>query len=178
MLRTSSANVDDAFEWFVLLVAIVSAIMSQYPEYFYYQSQQGRAPSLLAAAVIVPPLVITIMIWLVGKLASNRGTQAVARVIAWMFVMGTTWANLTSYMIGIVWAIITPVPRLLDDIMIGSSMIGFFLVPPFFTYLAVVPRYRELYPESAFLRSRLRFLIAFILTSLLLFALFVLPTIS
>ena len=155
----SKNDIDDAFEWLIVILGIVSAIMSQYPEYFYaaFSPHPERPVSLKAALSIVPPLVVSVIMWLTGKLSPSKRIQVVAKVTTWMFVIMVTWAMMYNYMLGIAlaaWHFYG------GDLAISVGMLGLFLVGPSITYFAVVPRYREVYPESKFLRSKLRFLAA------------------
>ena len=87
----------------------------------------ARLASLKAAMSIVPPRVITIAIWLTRKLSSRDLVQALAKVVAWMLILGITWANLDSYFLGITWAAWWIVP---NDFVVGFGMIGFFSLRP------------------------------------------------
>lgn len=170
----TKTDVDEAFEWLVLIIGIVSAIMSQYPAYFYTLSPSQRDPSLTAARAIVPPLIITILIWLVGKLSTSKRVQVVVKIAAWMVVIGVTWVNVYNYSLGLTWASgIHYETGMLNNFLTGLGMLGFFLFPPIVTYLAVIPRYREMYPDSTFLKSKLQFIITYIVTQTILFTLVV-----
>lgn len=168
----AKTEVDDAFEWMVLIIGIVSAIMTQYPEYFYTLSPGTADPSLKAAKAIVIPLVITILIWLVGKLATSNRVQVLAKVIAWMVVVGVTCVNVYNYLLGLTWASgIHFETGITNDFAVTLGMLIFFLLPPLFTYFAVVPRYREVYADSTLLKSRIKFVATYIATQAILFVL-------
>lgn len=99
------SDVDEAFEWLIVIVSIVSAILSQYPEYFYTITPiPDRPASLKAAIAIVPPLVAVVFVWLVGELAGRDVVQATAKITAWLMTLDVTWSNLYSYFLGIVWS--------------------------------------------------------------------------
>jgi hypothetical protein len=162
-------DVDEAFEWLIVMLSIVSAILSQYPEYFYTVTPMSSRPTSLKAAMsIVPPLVITIIIWLTGKLSRRRTVQALSRVIAWMITLGITWVNLNLFFQGIMWAAWRIIP---NDLMITTGLLGFSLLCPAVTYFVVMPRYREVYPDLPFFRSRVQFLVVQVVIYILLFAL-------
>jgi len=170
----TKTDVDEAFEWLVLIIGIVSAIMSQYPEFFYSLSPSNIDPSLKAAKTIVPPLIITILIWLLGKLSTNKRLQVVAKVVAWMYVVGVTWLNIYTYSLGLAWASGIPIessPHVLHEFLTGLGMLSFFFFPLIFTYLVVIPKYREMYPDSTFLKSKVQFIITYIITQITLFTL-------
>lgn len=170
----TKADVDEAFEWLVLIIGIVSAIMSQYPTYFYTLSPSTVDPSLKAAKAIVPPLIITILIWLVGKLSTSKRVQVLAKIVAWMVVIGVTWVNVYNYLIGLIWASGFPIEiGITNDIYVTFGILCFFLLPLIFTYFVVAPKYREIYPDSTLLASRFRFIVAYVVTQIFLLALVV-----
>jgi hypothetical protein len=170
----TKTEVDEAFEWMVLIIGIVSAIMSQYPTYFYTLSPGAAEPSLKAAKAIVIPLQITIVIWLVGKLAINKRVQVLAKVVAWMVVIGVTWENVYNYLLGLTWASgIHYETTIMNDFLVMFGTLFFFLFTPIFTYFVVVPKYREMYPDSTLLKSKIKFIITYIVTQTSLFALVV-----
>ena len=158
------SEVDEAFEWTVLIIAVVSAIMIQYPDYFYTMTPGPADPSLKASKALVIPLVLLIIVWLIAKLAINRRVQVFSKVFAWMLVIGFTWANLYQYMLGLIYASgIHYEIGITNDIAVLSGMAGIFLIDPAVTYFVIVPRYRESYPESTLLRSKTKFIITYII---------------
>jgi len=170
----TKTDVDDAFEWMVLIIGIVSAIMIQYPAYFYTMSPGAAEPSLKAAKAIVIPLVITILIWLVGKLAVSKRVQVLAKVVAWMVVTGVTLNNFYNYMLGLIWASgFHYETTILNDVFIALGMLLFFLFPLILPYFVVVPKYREIYPDSTLLSSKIKFIITYAVTQICLFVLVV-----
>ncbi len=173
-IALTKPEVDEAFEWMVLIIGIVSAIMSQYPAYFYTMSPGAAEPSLKAAKVIVIPLAITILIWLVGKLAVSKRAQVLAKVIAWIVVVGVTLNNFYNYMLGLVWASgFHYETTILNDVFVSLGIVLFFSLAPVLTYFVILPKYREIYPDSALLRSKIRFMITYVVTQTCLFVLVV-----
>jgi hypothetical protein len=165
-------DVDEAFEWMVLVIGIVSAIMIQYPEYFFTLTPGSAEPSLKAAKAIVIPLLITILVWLVGKLAVRKPVQVLAKVIAWVFVIDFTVTNYFSYMQGLIWASgFDYIAMGLDSVVVLLGMFLTFLVGPIFTYFVVMPKYREVYPDSLFIRSKIKLVITYIIVQICVFGL-------
>lgn len=167
-------EVDEAFEWMVLVVSIVSAIMIQYPQYFYTLSPGTAEPSLKAAKSIVIPLVMTIFIWLVGKLAVRKPVQVLARVVAWVFVVDVTFGNYYSYIQGLLWfSGFDYLAAGLNDFFVSFGMLLLFLVGPVLAHSVVVPKYREVYPDSSLLRNKLKLLITYVVVQVCVFGLIV-----
>ena len=137
--------------------------MIQYPEYFFTLTPGHAEPSLKAAKAIVIPLLITILIWLVGKLAVRKPVQVLAKVIAWVFVIDFTVTNYFSYMQGLVWASgFDYIAMGLDSVVVLLGMFLTFLVGPTFTHFVILPKYRKVYPESFFLKSKIKLAITYV----------------
>ena len=147
----------------VLVIGIISAIMIQYPEYFYTLSPGVAEPSLKAAKSVVIPLVITIFIWLIGKLAVSKSVQVLTKVVAWVFVTDVTVTNYYSYMQGLIWySGFDYLKAGLNDVFVSLGMLLFLLVGPVLTHFVVAPKYREVYPDSTLLRSRVKLAIMYV----------------
>jgi len=161
-MRLTKPEVDEAFEWMVLIIGIISAIMIQYPEYFYTLTPGVSEPSLKAAKSIVIPMVISIFIWLVGKLAVSSSVQVLAKVVAWVFVTDVTVSNYYSYMQGLIWfSGFDYLEAGLNDVFVGLRMLLFLLVGPILTHFVVVPKYRMVYSDSTLLRNKVKLVIIY-----------------
>lgn len=168
----TKSEVDEAFEWMVLIIGIISAIMIQYPEYFFTLSPGGAEPSLKAAKSIVIPLVIVIFIWLVGKLSVSNSIQVLAKVVAWVFVTDVTVSNYYNYMQGLIWFSGFDYLELgLNDVFVSLGMLLFFLVGPVLVHFVVVPKYRQVYPGSALIRNKVRLVIMYAVIQVCVFGL-------
>jgi len=155
------------------VIGIITAILNQYPEYFYAVTPNPDRPLSLRVAIGVVPMMVTItMIWLIGKVSSRSLVQALAKIIAWLLIIGTTWANLLFYSMGVMIAF--QIPREAATLMTIPGLLGVLLLCPFVTYHVIIPKYRDIYPDVSFLKNKVQliFLIAVtdILLSLLLMA--------
>lgn len=160
----SRRDVDDAFEWLVLVFGIVNAIMVSYPEYFFWGEMYGMPASEVAVKSAVLPLLVTALVWIVGKLATDRRLQVIAKLTAWMFALGVVYGRVFSYLGGAEYIS-------LSSALMGLNMIILSFLIPVFTYVVVMPRYREMYPDSKLLRSKTLFVIVFIFYVILNFSL-------
>lgn len=168
----TKSEVDEAFEWMVLIIGIVSAIMIQYPVYFFTLSPGAAEPSLKAAKSIVIPLVIVIFVWLVGKLAVSNSVQVLAKVVAWVFVTDVTVSNFYSYMQGLIWfSGFDYLEAGLNDVFVSFGMLLFFLVGPVLTHFVVVPKYKEVYPDSVLLRNEIKLVVTYVVIQVCVFGL-------
>ena len=78
----SKRDVDDTFEWLVVIYGIVNAIIVSYPEYFYWGEQYGMPAAEVAVKSTVLPLIVTALIWIVAKLATDIRIQVTAKLTA------------------------------------------------------------------------------------------------
>ncbi len=165
-------EIDEAFEWMVLIIGVISAIMIQYPEYFYTLSPGVAEPSLKAAKSVVIPLVITIFVWLVGKLAVSKSVQVFSKIVAWVFVTDVTVSNYYNYMQGLIWYSGFDYLRAgLNDVFVSLGMLLFLLVGPVLTHFVIAPKYREVYPGSTLLGSKIRLAITYAVIQVCVFGL-------
>ena len=130
---------DEAFEWFVIIIGIVTGIMSGFPEYFWYTAPYDVPPSMKAAKAVIVLLLLTLAIWLIGRL-SARHYQPIAKVIAWIYVSSLTLGYCQTFFMGIGW-----IHTSSTTVALGM-IFGF--APLLLVYKFIVPRYRESYPES------------------------------
>ena len=155
------ADVDEAFELLLVITGIVCAIMSQYPEYFWWTQYPEDFPIALAATrSLILPLIVALTLWIVGKLVTNLRYQAVIKVFAWIYALNLTFGDVLMYMLGSKWLPFGP------EIGAGLGNILFFLVIPSLNYVIVLPRYKKMYAESKFLQSKIMFVVASIVALL------------
>jgi len=158
------SDVDEAFELLLVITGIVSAIMSQYPEYFhgyFAQYPEGFPIALAATRSLILPLVVALTLWMVGKLITNPKYQATIKVFAWMYALNLTFGNILGYMLGSRWLPYEP------NVGAGLGNIVFFFIVPSFNYVIVLPKYRKVYPELKLLQSKIMFILASIVALLL-----------
>lgn len=151
------ADVDEAYELMLVIIGLVSAIMSSYPEYFrsyFTQYPEGFPIALAATRSLILPLVISLALWIVGKLIANLGHQAAIKMFAWMYALNMTVGDVFAYMIGSRWMPMGPA------IGAGIGNIIFLLVVPSINYAIVLPKYKVMYPESKILRNKIIFVVA------------------
>lgn len=166
----TKSEVDEAFEWMVIVIGIVSAIMIQYPEYFFTLTPGTTDPELKAAKAIVIPLTITIIIWLIAKLALNQRVQVFFRLVAWIIVLFIAFDYFYQYTLGLIWASgFHYETTIFNDIFVLLGLILAFGVPPAISYFIVIPRYKQIYPDSMLLNSKSRLLLLFLVMDILLF---------
>jgi hypothetical protein len=144
-------DVDEAFEWLVLIIGIVCGIMNQFPDLFWLVYTSSAPSSLQAAKTVVIPILLTLMIWLIGKFTS-RQYQPVAKVIAWLYVSELLFSYCLMYFWGIEW-----IPR--NNTIVGLGMVILNIIGPVVIFKIIVPRYREIYSDSIFLKSKIRLLL-------------------
>jgi len=153
-------DVDDAFQWLVLIYGIVDAIIVTYPEYFYRAGHYGMPASEVAVKSTVLPLIITALVWIVGKLATDIRVKVTAKLTAWMQALGLVYGILFSYLGGAGY-----IP--LSGLLVGLNMLVFPVLLPIIIFKVVLPRYKEMYPDQNFLRTKTLLIIVYALGGLL-----------
>lgn len=153
-------QLDEAFNWLVLILITASGALSQFPEILYFvlpETQVGVAIWLVR--ILIFPVIVLVLIWLGGYLAKGTEKQTVLKSFSWILALivlfyllifmllsftfpggpaepsGPTQENLPLFMI-LVLSLISPL----------------FLSPLIF-HQVVRPRMREIYPSSKFLTS-------------------------
>jgi hypothetical protein len=160
----SKRDVDEAFEWLVVIYGIVNAIIVTYPEYFYWGEQYGMSVSEVAVKSAVLPLIVTALIWIVAKLVTDIRIQVTAKLTAWLFILILVYGKIYSYLGGAGY-----IP--MSSILTGINMLIILIFIPIITYKVVLPRYKEMYPDQNFLRSKTLLISVYILTMILNFSL-------
>lgn len=163
-------NIDKAFEWLIVVVGIITAIINQYPEYFYRVTPNPDRPFSLRVAIgFVPTMVTITMIWLIGKLSSRSRVQVLSKVIAWMFLIAATWMNLILYVMGVMIGFGTPGETIAQIVPLG--LLGFFILCPIISYYVIIPKYRNIYPDVSLLKRKTRLLFLITVAHILLWIL-------
>lgn len=148
-------NVDEAFEWLMVIIGIVFAILSQYPE-LYWTGSENLPSSIQAARQLVLPLLVIAFLWLAGKLVINENTQVAIKLIAWMIALALAIMNIFTWGFGSGYVTDQPITEFI-------AIIFGFIVNPIFVYGIIVPRYKEIYPNSTFLQSKIKLLLVYII---------------
>ncbi len=156
----SKKDVDEAFEWLVVIYGIVNAIIVSYPEYFYRGEQYGMSASEVAVKSVVLPLIITALIWIVGKLATDIRIRVTAKLTAWMFILMLVYGSIFSYLGGAGYISMSAT-------LTGVNMLIISVLIPLINFKVVLPRYKEMYPDKNFLRSKTLLIIVYIFATIL-----------
>ena len=156
-------DVDHAFEILLVIMGLVMAIFSSHPEALvaggdipYY-----LIPLMLRLTVI--PLLIMLFVWLAAKLSRNEYRQILIKIVAWMIAINYTISFLYLYFRGIGFL---PGTRATEIIL---SVITF-VINPFFVYAVVAPSYKEMYPDATFFKSKKGFIVAYVMSGVILLA--------
>ena len=158
-------DVDGAYEWLIVLVGIIFGIMSSYPDFFWGDIPEASA-SLQAVRIVVLPLVVSAVLWLIGKLLLKPNRMLVVKLVAWMYSLATTIAIFLNYLMGVQFLVIQSES---SQAIVGYSAL--FLVSPVFVYGVVYPLYKRKYPDASFFKNKSWFLLVLSLFILLIIGL-------
>jgi hypothetical protein len=157
-------DVDHAFELLLVIMGLVMSIFSSHPEVLVGDIPDDilfLIPLMLRLTVI--PLLIMLFVWLAAKLSRNEYRQILIKIVAWMIATNYTISFLYLYFRGIGFL---PGSRAEEIIL---SMITF-VINPFFVYAVVVPSYKEMYPDATFFKSKKGFIVAYVISGVILLA--------
>lgn len=139
-------QIDEAFNWLILFLSVVSGALIELPD---------TAEVKKAVAVgLLSPLLVLVMVWLFSHLTDRVEAEVILKSYAWffssfMFLMFITIFGYVAY------------PEISDFLHQTSWLylplaIFFFVAPLVFYATAIQPKYRRIYKDSSFLRSRLK----------------------
>jgi len=150
-------DVDKAFELLLVIIGLVLSIFSSHSEALVNLSNMD--PELLSSILVrftVIPLLVILLIWMIAKLTKNQYLQISSKLVAWMAAINTT--------VGVLYIYFRELGYFPDVRIAGIevvSYIGFFLIP-IFVYFILIPRYRDMYPDSSFFRGQTGFIITYV----------------
>lgn len=152
-----SREVDEAFNWLVLILSTVSGVLVGLPE----TMEVKKAVAL----GLVPPLLVLVVLWLFSHLTGRTSPKIILKSFAWFYTsfMFLTFIFVFAYVtsplfISLFFRPYTPL------VLVGIALAVFFFVAPFVFYsVAIQPKYREDHRDSKLLASRLRPALLYIL---------------
>jgi len=156
-------DVDHAFELLLVIMGLVMAIFSSHPEVLVAGGDIPYYLIPLMLRVTVIPLLIMLFVWLAAKLSRNEYRQILIKIVAWMIAINYTISFLYLYFRGIGF-----LPGTRAEELILSAIT--FVINPFFVYVVVVPSYKEMYPDATFFKSKIGFIVAYVMSGVIILA--------
>lgn len=162
-----ASQLDEAFNWLVLILGIIAGVLSDFPQLLVVHTQWIE---LAVVRLLVFPVIILVFLWLCGLLARNVAFQVVMKSFSWIFASIILMADFVLLILGIFPIYI---PRGPGTTPLGMVIQGLILFSPLyfsiFCLLVVRPRMREAYKDSKFLYSLPRQALTYIAAVLLYF---------
>jgi len=162
-------EIDKAFDWLVLILAVIAAALCQFPEL--YPLKPYEIVSLTLVRVLVFPMVVLATVWLWSYLARKMESKIVLKSFAWIYASFILTADIM-----LLGGTVIPLRRLAGQPSPGGtgsplhiivSLLFLFspplVVPILFCLFVIRPRFRELYKDSKFLYSLPRQALLYIL---------------
>ena len=156
-------DVDHAFELLLVIMGLVMSIFSSHPEVLVAGGDIPYFIIPLMLRLTVIPLLIMLFVWLAAKLSRNEYRQILIKIVAWMIAINYTISFLYLYFRGIGFL---PGTRAEEIILSGIT----FVINPFFVYAVVAPNYKEMYPDATFFKSKKGFIVAYVMSGVILLA--------
>lgn len=140
-MENSHARIDDAFNWFVLILGTLSGTLIGFPDIL--------STKIIFAGSLIPPMLILIFIWLWSYLAEKMEYKVILKSSAWFLAFNILFFDALAFIY-----IAYPQIAVYIGNGIGVLIILAYYVIPFIVYiLAVRPKYRSIFKDSRILRS-------------------------
>ena len=136
-------EIDEAFNWLVLILSILTAALMQYPQLYPFPFPHHLLhPEITIMRLLLLPLTILVIAWLSSHLTQRQKVKIVLKCFAWIFALFILVMDVVLILAAIV----------------GTHYISILVLPGWLiamvVYLGVIRnRYRQLFPESRFLTS-------------------------
>jgi len=162
-------EIDKAFDWLVLILAVIAAALCQFPEL--YPLRPYEIAGLTLVRVLVFPIVVLATVWVWSHLARKMEYKIILKSFAWIyasFILTADIMLLGGTVIPLRRAAAQPSPLAPGSpLQIIVSLLFLFsppiVVPILFCFFIIRPRFRELYKDSKFLYSLPRQALLYIL---------------
>jgi len=151
-------EIDKAFDWLVLILAVIAAAMCQFPEL--YPLKPYEIVGLTLVRVLVFPVVVLATVWLWSHLARKIESKIVLKSFAWIYASFILTADIELLLLGTIMPLrragaqpfLAPGPLLtiFNLLFVASWPL---IIPIIFCLFVIRPRFRELYKDSKFLYS-------------------------
>jgi len=162
-------EIDKAFDWLVLILAVIAAAMCQFPEL--YPLKPYEIVGLTLVRVLVFPVVVLATVWLWSHLARKMEYKIVLKSFAWIYASFVLTADIMLLLMGTVRIRLpgtqfklpapgSPLHTIFNLLFVASWPL---VVPIIFCLFVIRPRLREAYPDSKFLYSLPRQALLYIL---------------
>jgi len=154
-------QLDEAFNWLVLILSTIGGSLSQFPELYPFSSPQVE---LAVLRLMIFPVIVLVFLWLLGLLIRNISYQVVVKAFSWIYAS----IMLVADLVVLIWAIMPSMFEVLEKIvgplggpqatLLGNIVLGLILSSPLyvsilFCLFVIRPRMRETYKDSRFLYS-------------------------
>jgi len=153
-------QIDDAFNWLVLILSTISGVLTGLPETMEVKK--------VVALGLIPPLLVLVVVWLFSHLTERTSLQIILKSFAWFY---------SSFMfLAFVFIFVYVTSPAFISLLFGPAglaqtfrvvlyvMVVSYLVTPFLFYaVAIQPKYRQIHKDSRFLASRIQPALLYIL---------------
>jgi len=140
----SLEEIDEAFNWLVLILTMLAGSLIQYPS-LYPTFANRLDPEIPVMRVILIPLIVLIIFWLGSHLIQNRGIKVVLKCSSWLYSLSILTVDLLFLVGGILGV------HILEN---GLLWIGLASVVPILIYLSLIRKqYQLIYLDSPFLKT-------------------------
>ena len=167
-------QLDEAFNWLVLILITTSGALSQFPEIFYFLPESPVGSAVAIVRIVNFPVIVLVLIWLWGYLTNKTEHQVALKSFSWIFA----FIILLYLLVFHVLSFTRPggPPENGDPQHPLSNFVAVFLIlgsplylSPLLFHRVVRPKMREIYQDSKFLSSLSQEVLTYIAAVLLYF---------
>jgi hypothetical protein len=166
-----TSQLDEAFNWLVLILSTIASALSQFPDLYPFKPEKGVSLALLR--LVVFPVVVLAFTWLWSQLAREGETKVVVKSLSWILASIILMADLMLLIFSAASPYYTTSggyygPPTIVSIGLTLLLLSSPLILPIPLCLRVIrPRMREIYKDSKFLYSLPKQILLYIATALL-----------
>lgn len=156
---SSLDEIDQAFNWLVLILGTITASMLQFP-HLYPVPIWSAQPEISVLKVLLTPMIVLVIFWLSSHLIQRQEAKIVLKCFAWIYAI---W-NLLIDLVLIIGVYLIPLLGPFAGVAVGTIAMPFSLVPALVYAGPIRNQYQLMFPDSRFLNSKkLQALMCFII---------------
>jgi hypothetical protein len=147
IIRIALEEIDEAFNWLVLILGTISATLVDYRHLYPFSSLITPKVEIQLMSLLFIPLIELVILWLSSYLIQKKEIRIVLKTFSWIYALFILILDL-MFFLGIVVG---------KDIRTSPFIAGPAFFIPSLIYLAIIhSRYRAIYPDSKFLNSNVK----------------------
>ncbi len=146
----SKSDVDSAYQSLIVILGLMYSIMGSNSEFFWNEFTEMPSEITAMRSSVIPLLILAALLF-IGMLMTNENHKIYAKLVAWATALTLAIMNITIYFIGV--QLIGGGNPKMD---LPIAILLFFILVPGLVFTFISPKYKEVYPDSTFFKSKTR----------------------